>query len=208
MRNFSSIARDCAFIRYITATSLARNRLDSSSSARRVRTDRARPPDQPVDLARDPLGLLLLVEGLEALDRHAALVLGPQLLVGPALVARHDGVGRVEDQLRRAVVLLELDDRRLGVVALEVEDVLDVRAPPAVDRLVVVPHHAQVPVGRRQRPDPQVLRPVRVLVLVDVQVAPARWYVASASGDCSNSSTARSSRSSKSSALAARSRSR
>ena len=130
-------------------------------------------PDQPLDLAGDPLGLLVLVVGLEALDRHAALVVRPEPLVRAPLVARDHGVRRVQDQLRGAVVLLQLDDRHVGVVALEVEDVLDVRAAPAVDRLVVVPHHAQVPVGRGQRPDPQVLRPVRVLVLVHVEVAPA-----------------------------------
>ena len=41
------MARDWAFIRYITATSLARNRLDSSSSARRVRSE-----PRPVDPTR------------------------------------------------------------------------------------------------------------------------------------------------------------
>ena len=82
-------------------------------------------------------------------------------------------MGGVEDELGRAVVLLELDDRRVGVVALEVEDVADVGAAPAVDRLVVVADDRQVAVLRGQRPDPEVLRPVRVLVLVDVEVAPA-----------------------------------
>ena len=82
-------------------------------------------------------------------------------------------MGRVEDQLGRAVVLLELDDRRVGVVALEVEDVADVGAAPAVDRLVVVADDREVAVLRGERPDPEVLRPVRVLVLVDVEVAPA-----------------------------------
>ena len=82
-------------------------------------------------------------------------------------------MGGVEDQLRRAVVPLELHDRRVGVVALEVEDVPDVGAAPAVDRLVVVADDREVAVLRGERPDPQVLRPVRVLVLVDVEVAPA-----------------------------------
>ena len=82
-------------------------------------------------------------------------------------------MGGVEDQLGRAVVLLELDDRGVRPVALEVEDVAQVRAAPRVDRLVVVADHAQVAVAGGQRPDPQVLRPVRVLVLVDVEVAPA-----------------------------------
>jgi glycosyltransferase involved in cell wall biosynthesis len=62
-------------------------------------------------------------------------------------------VGGVEDQLGRAVVLLELHDRRVGVVALEVEDVPDVGTAPAIDRLVVVPDDGEVPVLRRERPD-------------------------------------------------------
>ena len=63
-------------------------------------------------------------------------------------------MGGVEDELRGAVVLLELDDRRVGVVALEVEDVPEVRAAPAVDRLVVVAHDAQVAVAPRRAPGP------------------------------------------------------
>ena len=155
----------------MTAMSRARNRA-SSSSARRVR---ARPAaaDQALDLAGDPLGLLLLVVGLEALDPDAALVVGPQLLVLARRVARHDRVRRIEDQLRRAVVLLELDDRGVRPVALEIEDVAEVRAAPRVDRLVVVADDAQVPVTGGERLDPQVLGAVGVLVLVDVEVAPA-----------------------------------
>ncbi len=83
-------------------------------------------------------------------------------------------MGRVEDELRGPVVLLQLHDRRVGVVAFEIEDVLDVGTAPAVDALVVVAHHAQVPVRRGKRLHPQVLRPVRVLVLVHVEVPPAR----------------------------------
>jgi hypothetical protein len=37
---------------------------------------------------------------------------------------------RVQDDLRRAVVLLELDDRRVGKVLLEVQDVAQIRAAP------------------------------------------------------------------------------
>ena len=129
--------------------------------------------DQPLDLAGDPLGLFLLVVGLEALDADAAGVVGPQLLVLARGVARDDRVGGVEDQLGRAVVLLELDDGGVGPVAFEVEDVAQVRAAPRVDRLVVVADHAQVAMAGGQRLDPQVLRPVGVLVLVDVEVAPA-----------------------------------
>ena len=140
---------------------------------REERAARAAAADERLDLARDPLRLLVLRVGLEALDQHAARVLGPELLVLARLVARHDRVRGVEDQLRRAVVLLELDDRRVGVVALEVEDVAQVRAAPRVDALVVVADDGQVLALAGEVADPQVLRAVRVLVLVDVQVAPA-----------------------------------
>ena len=97
----------------------------------------------------------------------------PELLVLARLVARHDGVRGVEDQLRRAVVLLQLDHRGVRVVALEVEDVAQVGAAPRVDALVVVADHGQVLALAGELPDPQVLGAVGVLVLVDVQVAPA-----------------------------------
>ena len=129
--------------------------------------------DQALDLAGDPLGLLVLVVGLEALDLQPARDLGPELLVLARGVARHDRVGGVEDELGRAVVALELDDRGLGPVALEVEDVAQVGAAPRVDRLVVVADDREVAALARERLDPQVLRPVRVLVFVDVEVVPA-----------------------------------
>ena len=135
--------------------------------------ERTAATDQAFDLAGDPFGLLFLVVGLEALDRPATGLLGPQLLVRSGGVPADDGMGGVEDQLGRAVVLLELDHGGVRLVALEVEDVAQVGPTPRVDRLVVVADDAQVVVARRERPDPQVLGPVRVLVLVDVEVAPA-----------------------------------
>ena len=126
-----------------------------------------------LDPARDPLGLVVLVVGLVAPDEPPAGVRRPELLLGPCRVPGHDGMGRVEDELGAAIVLLELHDDGVRVVALEVEDVPDVGAAPAVDRLVVVADDRQVAVLRGERLDPQVLRAVRVLVLVDVQVAPA-----------------------------------
>ena len=44
----------------------------------------------------------------------------------------------------RAVVLLELDHARVGEVVLEVEDVADVRAAEAVDRLGVIADDREV----------------------------------------------------------------
>ena len=53
---------------------------------------------------------------------------------------------------------------------LEVEDVPQIRAAPLVDRLIRIAHDAEVPVTRREAVNHQVLRTVRVLILVDHQV--------------------------------------
>ena len=61
--------------------------------------------------------------------------------------------GRVENDLRRAVILLEPHDGGVGKVVLEVEDVPQVGAAPLVDRLIGIAHDAQVAVVFREPPD-------------------------------------------------------
>ena len=84
---------------------------------------------------------------------------------------RDDGVGALEDRVRRAVVLLERDRLRAREVALELEDVADVGAAKGVDGLVGVAHGADVVVLPARSCSEPVLGVVRVLVLVDEQVA-------------------------------------
>ena len=92
--------------------------------------------DEPLDLRRDPARLLAVTLELPDLDLVALFLVGPEVLLEAAAVVLDDRVGGVEDRLSRAVVLLELDDAGVGEVLLEVEDVADVRAAPAVDRVV------------------------------------------------------------------------
>ena len=95
------------------------------------------------------------------------------MLRPPVGVAGDDRVGRVEDGLRRAVVLLERDHPRAGEVVLELGDVADVGAAERVDRLVGIAHHGEVSVllgQHRQQPE---LGVVGVLVLVHHDVAEA-----------------------------------
>src|SRR5207302_6033695 len=91
----------------------------------------------------------------------------------PRGVVPNDRPGRVEDALRRAIVLLELHDVRVRVIALEVENVADIRAAPAEDRLIVVPDDREVLLVRGEVAQQDVLRAVGVLVFVhqDVLVA-------------------------------------
>src|SRR4029077_6927353 len=104
-------------------------------------------------------------------DLVAGFGAGPQRLAEPAAIMRDDPSGGGEDLRGRAVVLLESDDQRAGEIALEFEDVADLGAAPAVDRLVVIADAAQILVLLRQQPQPQILRDVGVLVLIDQEIA-------------------------------------
>ncbi len=104
------------------------------------------------------------------LDLLAALGLGPQRLAEPALVGLDQPRGGGEDVGGGAVVALQPHHLGAGEVALEAQDVVHLGAAPAVDRLVVVADAAEVLPSLRQQPQPQVLRDVRVLVLVDQDV--------------------------------------
>ena len=100
--------------------------------------------DQPLDLAADRERLLALVVDGDEPDRLAAAALGPEPLGGAVLIEPDHGVGGVEDGLAGAVVLLQGHHPGVGEVLLELEDVADVGAPEAVDRLVVISNNREV----------------------------------------------------------------
>ena len=119
------------------------------------------------------LGFLLAVLAHCHRHRFAMAEVGPQFLVEQLLVMRNDGVRRLEDAHRRAVVLFEFDQLEVRIIARQAAQILDIRAAPAVDRLVVVTHRRK----RRARPgdllEQPVLAGVGVLVFIDEQVAQA-----------------------------------
>ena len=136
---------------------------------------------QPADLLGDERRLVVLVVRDVPDDRLAAATGGPQVLGPPGRVLGDQGVGRRQDGLRGAVVLLQQNGFRVGVVDLELRDVADRGAAEGVDRLVCVADDDQL--ARRdirrtgsglvadQLADQDVLRVVGVLVLVDHHVA-------------------------------------
>ena len=119
----------------------------------------------------------MLVVGDVADHLLAVALVGPQALVAPIRVAGDHRVGRREDALGGAVVLLQQDRAGVGEVLLELDDVADAGAAEGVDGLVGIAHHAQLAGrharrrGRHQLADQLVLGVVGVLVLVDEHVA-------------------------------------
>ena len=128
---------------------------------------------QRLDLLADEARLLLGIPGAGDRDLFAGLVLGAQRLAEAALVLGDQAGGGREDVAGRAVVALEPDDRRAGKIVLEAQDVVDLGAAPAIDRLVVVADAAQVLARLGEQPQPEILGDVGVLVLVDQHVAEA-----------------------------------
>ncbi len=116
--------------------------------------------------------VLLVVRGVD-LDRRAGRPGGPQLLAEPVVVVGDHRVGGAENRRGGTVVLFEPDRRGIGEVAQEVLHVLDARAAPAVDRLIVVADDEHLGTGAGQHADPGVLQRIGVLELVDQQMAPA-----------------------------------
>ena len=113
------------------------------------------------------------VLGTKVTNWYAPDIVRPQGFFLAARVLRHHRRGRVQNGHCRAIVLLQLDHFRIRVVAFEIEDIAHVGTAETVHTLVVIAHHAQVPVFRRQEMQQVILRHVRVLILVHHDIAPA-----------------------------------
>ncbi len=100
-------------------------------------------------------------------------MLAPQVLLEQLGVVLDEVVGALQDALRGAVILFQLDDAQGGVVVLQVVQVGGTGTAPGVDGLVVVAHHGDRGTAAGQQFHHLVLAIVGVLIFVDQQVAEA-----------------------------------
>ena len=121
-------------------------------------------------LSHHIIGLVALIKGGLDGDLLPRPVLRPQGLSLAPLVVADDGVGRVQNVLRGAVILLQPDGAGALVLLFKAENVADVRAAETVNALVVVAHHADVVPFVGQKAGQQVLQVVGVLILVDEDI--------------------------------------
>ena len=78
--------------------------------------------------------------------------------------------GGLDDRLCRTIILLQADDPGTGEIIVKIEDITDLGAPPAVDRLVVVTDHTKVFLRPDQQLNQPVLDPVGILKLIHQQI--------------------------------------
>ena len=99
------------------------------------------------------------------------LFLGEDGLLDLVDVLMDEGVSGIDDIAGRAVVALEFEELRPGVLLAEIEDVAYVRSAEGVDTLRIIADDADVILGCSESADEEVLDIVRILVLIDEHVA-------------------------------------
>ena len=102
-----------------------------------------------LDLLADRACFFLGVPGAGDLHLLAQLVLGAQRLAKAAFVMGDQLARRRQDVAGAAVVSLEADDFGAGKVVFVAQNVIDLGPAPAIDRLVVIAHAADVFRGTR-----------------------------------------------------------
>ena len=99
---------------------------------------------QGVDFRGDEPRLIVLIIGNIAYDLLALTVGGPQVLLAAVLIFCNNGIGRVENGLCGAIVLLQQDGVRLRVVALEFLNIADGGPAEGINGLIGIAHYAQL----------------------------------------------------------------
>ena len=106
------------------------------------------------DFITNPTGLFFAIPMADQTNLFARRRLRPQRFAQTPLISRDNAGGRREDMRRRPIVLLQLDHMAAGEIRLEPQDVADFGTAPAINRLIIVTHTANVGMSARQQPKP------------------------------------------------------
>ena len=131
----SSIRRDWALVRYITAKSLALALRDLQVLLNGIHHEG---------------GFGNVIDRHELDDLVARAAFGEKVLGGAVAVAVDHLAGGIQHGLGGAVILLQQDLLALGEILLEAQHVAVICAAPAVDGLIFIAHHEDVVVISRQ----------------------------------------------------------
>src|SRR3989338_7946 len=118
------------------------------------------------------LGLAPLIQNFRQRDQLPVFPVSPHLFLWPVRIGRDDCVGGIQDLLSRTIISFQLHRNGIRIFFLKLQDVPDIGAAESVDRLIRIADDAQVPLPCCQQADEKVLRMVRVLIFVDMQITP------------------------------------
>lgn len=126
---------------------------------------------QITDLLANPGRFFAFVARAIQPNQFSRPLLRPKRLILSVGIKRDDLVRRIQNVSRRAVVLLQLDNPCIRKILFKIENVANVRAAPAVNRLVVIADNTQISALRSQQTHKHILRIVRILILIDMDIA-------------------------------------
>ena len=127
--------------------------------------------DQLLNLRHHISSLIHFIERGIQFDQRAVAVVGPQFLAQAFRIVRDHRIGGSQDVAGRAVILFQPNGARAGIIVKELLHVADLRAAPAVNRLVVIADHEHLAAFAGKQTDEGVLHIVGVLEFVDQNLA-------------------------------------
>ena len=77
-----------------------------------------------------------------------------------------NGIGRIQNILGGAIILLQTDHFCLMILLLKGEDILNCGAAKAVNALIVIAHHTEIAAAASQQAGEPVLRMVGILIFI------------------------------------------
>ena len=95
----------------------------------------------------------------------------PQCFFFSSGIIFYHSIGRIQDILRRPVVLLKFDNKRVRIDTFEIQDISYVCPSESVDRLVIITYNTEIPVSVRQKSYKFELGSVRVLIFIDHNIS-------------------------------------
>ena len=105
------------------------------------------------------------------MDPLSLRLIRPQRLILASRIVLDHRIGRIQHHLGRTVILLQLHDAGLRIYLLKIQNVADIGATEFIDGLIVVSHHAKVPVPVCQQSDQFKLGRVGILILIHTDIS-------------------------------------
>ena len=123
-------------------------------------------PPEALDVLTHDHRLLLIAIGRLQLQPLTMFVFREHILRNLSFISFDQRIGCLYDQLRRAVVLLQLEQFCIFIQTLKVQDIIDIGTSERIDALGIIAHHAHFLTFLRQLIHNRLLRIVRILILI------------------------------------------
>ena len=124
-------------------------------------------PDLPGNIFR----LIITILKLLKIYRLAFFIFCPECFFFSSSVVGNHCIGRIQNMLRRTVILLQFDYFRIGKYMFKIQNILNICSAELVDGLIIITYHAQIVIFAGQNADQLKLYCIGILILIYHNVA-------------------------------------